>query len=507
MYKILGENKQQHRTNNNNKMEIEMNSELELIKNENGAYTLPTTSSKRLDLFFQSVRNINKEMLLQYVQDSWREDALDTLKILFYIRDCRGGKGERDVFYVGMKWVAENHTESFLKNLALVPFYGRWGDLLHFFQCEKVAKEVAALFAKQLKQDLEQMALDKPVSLCAKWAPTEGCHFDKKGMSSVKLICEALGLGSKGKKAYRKEYLTPLRANINVVETLMCSKQWSSIDYSKVPGEAMNKLKKAFQRNDQERFKEYQEKLASGSKEVKVNATTVEPHVLCRSYMHDQPLDTIIEEQWKVIVERVRKLGSMAHSLVLSDVSSSMKGTPMEVSIALGLLISELSLPPFTNKVLTFETNPILCDTTAPTLRERVNLLRAAPWGGSTNLQKAFDLILETAVRTNLRPEDMPTRIFIISDMQFDCADSSYKTSHQLIKEKYVRYGYALPQIVYWNVRAATGFTAGMNEQGVALLSGFSPSVLKSVIDGKDFTPYSIMRMAIDDMRYKAIQL
>lgn len=478
---------------------------------EKGAPSLSTTTNKRLDLFFKTVRGITEQNLLPLLEQAWAEDALDTLKLLFYTRDCRGGKGERAIFFTGMKWVIENHTQSFLNNLSLIPTFGRWSDLLQFLATgnDQVDEAVAQVIANQLKEDLSAMNEGKPVTLCAKWCPTEHCHFDKK-VSAVKKICKALGLdGKDAKKQYRKEYLQPLRAYLKVIEVFMCAKQWDKIDYSKVPGQAMNKLKKAFTKNDPERFQEYQDKLKSGDKTVKVNATTVEPHDLCRQYMHgNTPEDTIIEEQWKEIEKRVEKMGNMSHSIVVSDVSGSMSGTPMEVSIALGILISKFSLPPFTNQVLTFDENPNFFELKGKTLKSRVAELIAAPWGGSTNLQKTFDLILTRAKQGNVRPEDMPTRLYIISDMQFDSADRGYKTNHEVIVEKFAKAGYDMPQIVYWNVRAnTTDFAAKSNEQGVAMLAGFSPSLLKAVINGEDFSPYGILREAIDDERYKSIKL
>lgn len=488
-----------------------MSSTLADTTTEKGAPSLSTTSSKRLDLFFKTVRGITSDNLLPLVQESWKEDALDTLKLLFYTRDCRGGKGERAIFHTGMKWVIENYPNTFIKNLKLIPNFGRWSDLLFFLNTsnETVNEAVAELIANQLKEDLAAMNEGKPVTLCAKWCPTENCHFDKQ-FGAVSKICKALGLNElkDAKRQYRKVYLQPLRAYSKVIEVYMCAKQWDQIDYSKVPGQAMNKLKKAFMKNDAERFQEYQNKLKSGDKSVKVNATTVEPHDLCRQYMHGAAEDTIIEEQWKEIEKRVEKMGNMAHSIVVSDVSGSMSGTPMEVSIALGILISKFSLAPYTNQVLTFDETPTFFTLKGTTLKERVTELAAAPWGGSTNLQATFDLILNMAKTNNVRQEDMPTRLYIISDMQFDQADYSYKTNHEVIKEKYERAGYEMPQIVYWNVRAnTTDFTAKANEQGVALLAGFSPSLLKAVINGEDFSPYGIMREAIDDERYKMIEL
>jgi hypothetical protein len=480
-----------------------------MIENENGSISYSSSNSARLDLFFKTVRGIDSSELIRLIENAWKEDPLHTLKIIFYCRDCRGGKGERSIFYEASKWLIKNHKDTFIKNIKLIPErFGRWSDLLEFMSCEdeSVSEAIASLFANQLKQDVDMMNEGKPITLCAKWAPTERLSQDKK-TKSVKKICKPLGVD---KKTYRKEYLVPLRAYAKVIECYMSSKQWELIDYSHVPGVAMNRLKKAFAKNDPVRFEEYQNKLKSGDKSVKVNATTLDPHTLVSQYMYNKVtgVDTIIEEQWKEIVKRVETLGGMRHALVLSDVSGSMQGTPMEVSIAMGLLISELSLPPFRNLVLTFETDPKLHHVTGESLRERVSNLQDAPWGGSTNFQAAFDLILSRAQQHSLAPEDMPTQLYIISDMQFDVADRNARTHLQLIRDKFAQAGYEMPQIIFWNVRANTkDFPATTDDDGIAMIAGYSASLLKSVIDGEKFDPFSIVLKTITDKRYEDIEL
>jgi hypothetical protein len=492
------------------------------IENEQGSTSLATSGNARVDLFFKTVRKVDETHLGELLEASWNEDALDTLKICFYNRDCRGGKGERKLFYQSLQWVIKNKgVKHVLKNLALVTEYGRWEDLLVFMHKKEKKDEdtqmiksedelsvaVAKLFAEQLKTDKTAMGEGKPITLCAKWAPTENCKHDKLSGAS-KLICTELNVNY---KVYRKEYLTPLRAYIKVVESFICAKEFTKIDYNKVPGVAMNKLKKVFEKHDKERFEEYQQKLKSGDKDTKVNAATVEPHDLVRQYFNGAPEDTIIEEQWKVIQQRVAELGTLKDCIVISDVSGSMSGTPMEVAIALGLLISSLTREPYTNQIITFHEQPQFHTVVGNTLHDRVNDVKAMSWGMSTNFQAVFDMILQRAKENKLPQDEMPRRLFVVSDMQFDAADAGggFKTHYEILQEKYTQAGYVMPQVVFWNVRATStrDVTNNATDQNVAMISGFSPSILKAVLNGEDFSPFGVLRTAIDDERYKKISL
>ncbi|KAL0488868.1 developmentally-regulated protein with vWFA domain [Acrasis kona] len=417
-----------------------------LVSNEKGSLAHSTSGSARVDLFFKTVRRISLESLHQLLENSWNEDPLDTLKLTFYNRDCRGGKGERQVFYESIKWIILNKgPEHLIANLDLLSDYGRWDDALWFLTPKKekstkrpakkqkldneqekkpedamvvdeapekvepeltpeqkaifdeVTEAVGQHFAKQLKADLEAMnseSKEKKVSLCAKWAPSENGKHDKK-VGATKVICKALGINE---ATYRKTYLVPLRKYLHIIETPMCTEHFELIDYSKVPGVAMNKFKDIFSKKDAERFNQYKESLKKG--ETKVNAATVEPHEVVRQFMYQTPdQETILEEQWKVILERVRSLGTLSKCLVVSDVSGSMSGTPMEVSVALGIMIAQLTSGPFNNHLITFSSEPKLHKMVGNTLNEQVKDVMAMEWGMSTDFQKVFDLVLQKGSR------------------------------------------------------------------------------------------------------------
>lgn len=263
----------------------------------------------------------------------------------------------------------------------------------------------------------------------------------------------------------------------------MCANDWGNIIYPSVPSRCMNRTKKAFVKHDGDRFEKYLMDAIAGK--VKLQGKQMYPHELVTQAMKSNQRDLVVECQWNSIMDGIKELGSLSKSIVLSDVSGSMSGTPMQVSIALGLLISEVSSGPFNNMIITFESNPKFHHVTGETFQERVRNVSRMSWGGSTNFQAALQLVLDMAIKENVPQSDMPDKLFVISDMQFNQADSNYSTNHQALVEKFTKAGYECPMIIYWNVRSnTTDFPALADTPGVALLAGYSPSLLKVVMDG-----------------------
>ena len=482
---------------------------------ENGALSYNTTTNARVDLFFKLTRDFHQNNNFKFfIEKSLNEDKLDTLKIIFNGRDSRGGKGDRESFLQAQEYLRQNYTDLWYKNVHLFPEYGRYSDWYEKFNnyTEEEKKYITELTVKQLKEDYQNMNECKSISLLAKWIPSEDKRLNRSNL--LIYICSELFNCNKitgfHLKKLRKEYITPLRAYLNIVESLMCQKKWDEIDFSKVPSCAMHKLKKAFERNSPYEFSNYLQQVESGQK--KINASQIFPHDLVRIYLSSYAnIDRVAEAQWNEIVTSVKKLGTFNKSLVISDVSGSMTGTPMEVSIALGILIANITKEPFNNCLLTFSENPVfhIIPETAITLKDKVDSVSKMGWGMTTNLTKVFDLILQRAINFKLKEDDMPEKLYIISDMQFNQTYDN-QTNFSYIDNKYKEAGYKRPQIIFWNVRSNTtqDFPVdSSNEQDVALISGFSPSILKSVLNGKDFTPYGILRTTIDDERYSLIKI
>ena len=484
-------------------------------RTENGAPSLATTGSARVNLLSKLTRDApqNPEFAA-WMSASWAEDALDTLRLIFAGRDCRGGKGDRASFHAAMSWVQANHPAWWAASLPHVPFYGRYLDWVELHNAApgggEPAAALVALICAQLREDVAHLDDGQPVSLLAKWLPGERKKHDRAHL--LRAVCKAL-FGAAAVTPYhyrllRRDFLSPLRAHLALVERAMCAGGWESIDYSRVPSVAMNRLKQAFAMHSPERFSAWKAALAGGH--AKVNSSQVDAHELVAEYVGGrlQAPDEVVEAQWRGVLEAAAKLGALEHTLVLSDVSGSMEGEPMMVSVALGILIASLTCEHFRGLLLTFEETPRLhAMPLGGSLFEQVQSVAGMPWGGSTDLHGAFRAILGRAEQLALPPAAMPRRLVVLSDMQFDQAFAQAGTQFQEIERMYAAAGYARPDIIFWNLRSntTTDFPVTADQPGVALLSGFRPAVLKQVIAGSDMSPYSIMRGAIDDERYARI--
>ncbi|KAG9404127.1 hypothetical protein AC1031_005666 [Aphanomyces cochlioides] len=472
----------------------------------NGALSHATTTSGRVDLFYHVLRSTSEERVAQLMNASFNEDPLHTLKIVAYIRDIRGGKGERTVARYALKWLAVHHPDELKHNLKhYVAEYGRFDDLLALVDTP-VEAFALTVYADQLIQDLAALQEQKPISLCAKWVPSEKRAADKKSRVNAKLA-KAMGMTPAD---LRKTYLSPLRANMKLLEQFMCANDWESIDLNRVPSVAMHihgQPKHAFERHIADKFAEWKESLKTGK--TKVNAAVLFPHqVVEQYYMKMREVDELLEAQWKVMVEEARKIGNLTKALVLSDVSGSMSGFRMHVSIALGILISEVVEGEFNGLVLTFETNPRFHNVVGANLREKVQCLARAPWGGSTDFLAALRLVLKTALDKNVPQDKMPEELIVLSDMQFNEADSNYETNFEVLKREYTEAGYEVPHLIFWNLNGSiTDAPTMAKETNVSLLSGFSPAVLKAALTGESVTPFQTMMNAILDARYDLIKL
>lgn len=489
---------------------------------DNGALSHATSGDARVDYFAKVLRDTPSETIKEHLAGSWELSPLDAMKLVAQKRDCRGGSGEKKVMYESMNWITAQHpnaAKAFI-NDGLVEHYGTWKDGYFCFCSTPVESTWIQHVATQLKADYkvlhqsddEEVSVEtkkKSISLCAKWVPSEGSSIDRKFHVFDQIVKE-LGLagGNRGRQAFRTQYLAPLRQYLNLVEGLMCGQKWSEIKYEHVPSVAMNRLRKAFQKHDAERFQEYLSQVVKGEKKIK--AGQLFPHDMVKHYMsYGSTEDIVINEQWKAYVEKTRELGQLERAVVLSDVSSSMSGVPMQVSIAMGLLISTVTRSPFTGQVITFSANPKFhqVDVKA-SLKEQVGQLQSAHWEGNTNFQAVFDLILARATEYKLKSEDMPTTLIVVSDMQFDQADGkgNFFTNHEKIKAKYRKAGYDMPTIVFWNVKGSTDDVPVTKEEyGTVLVSGFSPCHLKYLTTGKITTPYDMMRESIDSERYARV--
>lgn len=453
---------------------------------KNGMVTNPTTLNKCVDLFFSigSMRGKSKHNLIKMFNEAFEENPLITTKILFWVRDIRGGAGERKVFRDIIEYLVTNSPETVRKNINLIPEFGRWDDIL-------------ILLGTELEEDMfyhiRAALISRTDGLCAKWMP-------RKGESANKL--------RKLFKMTPKQYRKMLVELTNVVETKMCSKDWESIDYSKLPSLASSRYQKSFKRNDTVRYEDYKNALVDGT--AKVNAGAVYPYDIIKSMRYGGD-DVVNNKQWESLPNFME--GSTERILPVVDVSGSMTcsagGNPnltcIDVAISLGMYISERSEGNFKDAFITFSENPQL-QYLKGDLKQRLNQLLRAEWGMTTNLEKVFKLILTQAKNNKISEDMMPTKIIILSDMEFNEATRKDSSSQSMIEAMYEEAGYKKPDIIYWNLNATGGnFPVEFDENGTALVSGFSPSILKSLLGGKNMTPESIMMDTVNDERYGVI--
>ena len=266
----------------------------------------------------------------------------------------------------------------------------------------------------------------------------------------------------------------------------------------------MKKQKKAFEKHCSEAFHAYLSKVMLGK--AKMNTKGIQPHELVRTYMNHSAEDATVDAQWNALITRLRTAGTFSNTMAVCDVSGSMSGVPMEVCIALGLVVSELTAPPFKNKVITFSVVPQWHVIAGKTLSAKVSSLQRAHWEMNTDFLAVFKMLLAEAQTYSLRPEQMIKKIFVFTDMQFDNAKTGpdYGTGYEHVKDMYTKAGYQIPQIIFWNLRdTRTSFPVRKDTPGVALMSGFSAEMLKFFLDDKEMTPYSMMIEAVKN--YKVI--
>ena len=474
---------------------------------EKGAISYASTLDKVLDFFSKSgaLRQQHNDQL-DYFMKAYEQDATLADKALFYSRDIRHGQGERDLFKNIVKWLATRYPEEFRPNLKYIPEFGRWDDLYSFVGTPLEA-EAFKVMKEQFDKDVKDLNEGHHVSLLGKWLKSENTS-SKESCKLGKLTRKAFGINNP--KEYR-QILSSLRKEIEVVEKLMSAKDWDEINYEHVPSKAMKNYTKAFKKHDEDRYNEYISRVKKG--EAKINAGTLYPYDIVHKYLRNDvnsDEEATYEELWKHLPNYFEGIEN-GNSMCVIDVSGSMydgRGNvlPIDVAISLGLYMTERNNGPFKNHFITFETNPGFVEIYGNSLKDKINNIRKAEWEGSTNLIATFKLILDVARKNNLKDEDMPRKLFIISDMQFDDAtDDNSLTNFEQIDKMYKEAGYKRPDLVFWNVNAHSDNPVQKDERGTLLVSGISPSILEHALKAEETTPYDFMIEVLNSDRYKCI--
>lgn len=477
----------------------------------NGAITNSTSHYYPLDLFFLAgaCRRESEDKIENVITKSYAQDRVKTLKIIFWAGDIRQGAGERRFFKLALNWLYKYHREDLYQYLNYVPEFSRWDVLFDFVDDAKIMEYIITQFKEGN-------------SLLCKWLPRKAKVTDKfktekterHGKSTTKVTLTKTktreiknGLALKLRRALgwnEVQYRKHLVSHTNVVETKMCAKKWSDINYEHVPSVAMNKYNKAWYRNDETRFKQYLEDVKKGDK--KINASAIFPHDIIKNALQFNwnleihGLNEAQITQWNNLPNYLE--GTVNQMIPVCDTSGSMYGLPIQICLALGLYISERNIGPFKDAFITFSGNPEM-QVLKGDINQRMYQLARAEWGSNTNLNGVFELILRKARAVNLPAEQMPKTILVISDMEFDyCGEL---TNYETIKQAYHVSGYNCPNIVFWNVNGRAGnVPVTVNDQGVALVSGASPSLIKAVLTG-DIDPLNTMNSIIETERYSFI--
>ena len=491
-----------------NKMKETLDEEFNENITENGAVGYKTTGKAILDFNYKvsSYRNKSKEEIINDFDKVWLDDKILAMKFLFFIRDREEGLGERRLFRIIIKHLANTEPEMIKKVIPIIAEYGRYDDLLELFDTP-VEKEVLNEFANQLFADDLDADSNKPISLLAKWLPSINAS-SKVQKERAKKIIKSLNTTEKN---YRK-LLSKLRKHIDVTERKMCGNEWDKIKYENVPSRANLNYNNAFLRHDEERRREFLSQVEKGKK--KINAGKLYPYDIVHKYMNTQyglrPEDTTLEQLWKALPSK-----EITNTLVVADGSGSMtctigntNVTALDVANSLAIYFAEHNKGQFKDKYITFSEHPQFVDFEGCTsLHDKIKKALAYGEIANTNIKAVFDLILGTAKKYALSQDEMPANILIISDMEFDYATDGEVNEKlfKIIGRQYSEAGYKLPRLVFWNVNSRTGtIPLKENELGIALVSGFSTNIAEMVMSN-ELDPYKVLLEKLRTERYKRI--
>jgi hypothetical protein len=482
---------------------------------EKGALGYTTSGDAFVDFNFRipQYRNNPSKAIPDFTK-AMQEDFNLAIKMLFFLRDVRGGLGERNTFRTLLKHIALNAPETMIRIMSLVPHYGRWDDL---FICvdTPVENEMISLLHQQIIDDISKATKQQPISLLAKWMPSINAS-SQHTRNLAKLFANKMNMSY---KTYRKT-LSTLREYLNIVERNLTARTYDKIDYSQVPSQAFLKYKRVFENNDFFRYQNYLNDLMNNK--TKINTSTLSPYQiwheylkineLGRTYRRFNKLDPTLEEMWKNLPDT----GEIKNTLVVADGSGSMltclghtQIAALTIAQSLAVYFGERCTGEFKDTFITFSDKPQLVPFHSKTLLEKMKIISEYTEIANTDIEKVFALILNTALFYEMPQEELPETILIISDMEFDEAvwGRHDKALFDEIAAQFQRCGYILPKLVFWNVASRTGIVPmQVNEAGVLLVSGFNPNAIQIVMTGQ-FNPFLALKQVLDGERYKPVEM
>ncbi len=488
--------------------------EIKWTRTENGAVALKTTNDALLDLFgtIGALRDADEARITSLFEEAYQANPLYATRILFYARDIRGdeetqGLGERRVFRIILKYCALHHPEAIRPNLDLIGVYGRYDDLYELIGTPLEA-DMWFTMKKQFEEDLDNMSKGNAISLLAKWIKTADASSPKT-RALGKLTAQKLGYN-----VYNfKRIVRAMRKQIGIVESLMSTGRWDEIKYSEVPSRAMLIYRNAFKKHDEERFSQFAQKAVTG--EEKINSGTLYPYDLIEKgigsfgwswrWSLTGTENNIVQAQWDQLPNYVEP---GTNAIVMADTSGSMSGRPIMTALGLAIYFAQRNVGAYHNLYMTFSSCPKYQKIKGKTLAQIFSHLDYSGWGMNTDCEAAFNLILDTAIKNNVEPSEMPKSLIIISDMEFDYCGNIQWTFYDKMKAKFAQYGYEIPTIVFWNVNSRNDvFHADKNRKGVILVSGQSAGTFKNLIGSIGMSPMDFVMQIVNAKRYEPITI
>jgi hypothetical protein len=466
---------------------------------------LNSTNNANLDLFTQLVRGINKNDLTNYLDKSWELSKIKTLAIIFNSRDRIKGKKEKEISNFCLLWLKIFHNDIYKKHILIyINEYGCWNDLNYIIKKTKIHNYEYKLFAEQLKKDKELLENNENISLCSKWVISPN---NKRVIKIARYLFDDI---KNYQERYRKEFITPLRKKLDIIERKLCNKNWDEIDYSKVPAKALSMYKKCFIRNDNDKYQAFLNDVSNNKIKLKISGLL--PHEIIKKYFDSRliDIDETLELEWKAFINLYQNTDKFNGIIPIVDVSGSMFDCsssikPIFVSIALGLLISECNTGYLHNKIMTFSRNPIFIDIEGETLRDKIKSISKAEFGLNTNFLNIADLIIEKSLS---EPSFLYKKIICLTDMQFDIAnsnvndyynDNSYNNNHNIFMNKFKNKNLEIPELIYWNLSSKYNtFPIDITFENTSIISGYSEQILKAILNNDKINPLSLMEQILE---------
>lgn len=452
------------------------------IENTKGSRYYTSTYDANLDIFASISRYNDTEEIITKFKKAIAEDKTLALANLLYILDIRGGKGERLLFKTMFRYLCQNEKEMALLILPKISQYGRWDYILEGLDT-LIDEEVISLIRNQLEED----KMSASPSLLAKWLPSHRTHNINNEIA--KNLIKKLKITE---EEYRKT-LSLIRKKLNLIENNLSKKDYSSIDFEKVPTKAMIKYRECFNRNCEEKYSKYLSEVNSGTK--KINTSGLFCYEIVRNILLRLPIDVdLFDAMWKNQKDFLN--GYDKNIMVIADTSGSMQSygcLPLANSIGLAIYIAERNTGAFKNHFITFSENPKMHNIIGKNIYEKVHNIDCEI--ANTDIDKVFELLLNTAIQSSISQDEMPSHLIIISDMEFDQGVYSRQGTNFLgWKNAFEDKGYELPKVIFWNVAGNTmGVPTTKFENNVVMISGFSTAILENLLTLEQYKPCTVM--------------